>query len=156
MGVSGSGKTTVGKGLSHKLGMPFFDGDDFHPPGNIQKMESGNALTDDDRSLWLKRIHDFVGKQIQVKSMVFACSALKENYRKILSKGMEDSCIWIFLDGDVEIIQQRLALRQSHFMPASLLQSQFDTLEKPEYGIRVDIRRKPEEILSYIIDQINS
>lgn len=133
-GVSGAGKTTVGQRLASRLGYPFFDADDFHPPGNIEKMRRGEALDDADRSPWLDRLADIVAAEAQA---VLACSALKQRHRDRL--GIDGRrVIAVFLEGDRALIARRLAARKHAFMPASLLESQFEALEPPD-GIRLSI-----------------
>jgi carbohydrate kinase (thermoresistant glucokinase family) len=131
MGVSGAGKSTVGACLAKRLGWRFEDADWFHPPENIKKMRAGEALSDSDRAAWLRaiaaRIETLRGKG---ECVVIACSALKRAYRATLIGGRADARL-IYLKGDAELIGPRLAARQNHFMPASLLQSQYDTLEEP-------------------------
>ncbi|MDC7998323.1 NADP-dependent phosphogluconate dehydrogenase [Gilvibacter sediminis] len=135
MGVSGSGKTTVGKVLANQLGFPFLDADDFHPQANIDKMQAGKALNDKDRKPWLESLNQELKKHKDT-GVVLACSALKASYRESLEEGIKVH--WTHLAGDFELIQARMQLR-SHFMPASLLQSQFDTLEPLESGLTLDI-----------------
>lgn len=153
IGVSGCGKSTIGKLLSEKLGTPFFDGDDFHPESNITKMKSGQPLTDKDRSGWLKTLNDLVKEEASKKGAVIACSALKESYRRILSDDI-NNVDWIYLNGSKEIIAERIQARTGHFMPGKLLDSQFDTLEIPEYGIHVEIKNSPENILTEILHDL--
>ncbi len=150
-GVSGCGKTTIGTMLSQKLDVNFYDGDDFHPKANIDKMASGHALNDEDRKGWLENINAFVSKSD--KDIVIACSALKEKYRQTLSTNIAHRTHWIFLVGDFDIILQRIQARQDHFMPTSLLQSQFDILEVPKYAILCDIVCAKENIVKSIITQ---
>ncbi|MGI8582046.1 MAG: gluconokinase [Chitinophagaceae bacterium] len=149
MGVAGSGKTTIGKALSFKTGIPFFDGDDFHPPSNKEKMKAGHPLTDDDRQHWLQRLHTLAVEHSGLKGAVIACSALKEKYRVILSSGVQQN-IWIFLQGDFELIFERMKKRD-HFMPVQLLHSQFDTLEIPQSAFTIDIKNDPDKIVELII-----
>ncbi|PTX61079.1 gluconokinase [Kordia periserrulae] len=149
MGVSGCGKTTVGKLLSQALTIPFIDADAFHPKENIQKMTNGIALTDTDRKPWLEDINQELIQQSRQKGVVLACSALKESYRKILSKDIQH-IEWIYLKGDFKTIQQRMQQRE-HFMNVDLLQSQFDTLEAPTYGMHISIEKSPENILTEIL-----
>ena len=137
MGVSGSGKTTLGQGLSHTTHWPFYDGDDFHPDANIQKMQHGIPLTDTDRELWLRDIHQFIQKNIFTSNLIIACSALKETYRQQLSQGFEHQCRWIVLLANRELLFQRLTKRKNHFMPASLLSSQLEIFEMPTYGLHL-------------------
>ena len=150
MGVSGSGKTTIGQLLSAELICSFIDGDDFHPPVNIKKMSSGEALTDEDRWPWLEILTDKIQEYIQQKqSMVLACSALKKSYREILCVERE-LVQFIYLKGNYATIVRRMQSRENHFMTKSLLQSQFATLEEPEDAIVVDISPAPSEILKSI------
>jgi gluconokinase len=139
MGVCGSGKTTTGKTLADSLGWPFFDGDDFHPETNVAKMAAGQPLTDADRWPWIERIAEAMrGVLERGGSAVFACSALKAAYRQRM-QGAGDVRV-VFLNGDAETIGPRLAARTQHFMPASLLPSQFAALEVPKDALVVDIR----------------
>ena len=150
MGVSGSGKTTIGQLLSADLICSFIDGDDFHPPVNIKKMSSGEALTDEDRWPWLEILTDKIQEHIQQEqSMVLACSALKKSYREILCVERE-LVQFIYLKGNYATILRRMQSRENHFMTKSLLQSQFATLEEPEDAIVVDISPSPSEILKSI------
>lgn len=150
MGVSGSGKTTIGQLLSAELICSFIDGDDFHPPVNIKKMSSGEALTDEDRWPWLEILTDKIQQYIQQEqSMVLACSALKKSYREILCVERE-LVQFIYLKGNYATIVRRMQSRENHFMTKSLLQSQFATLEEPEDAIVVDISPSPSEILKSI------
>lgn len=135
MGVSGCGKTTIGKLLAAHLGCPFLDGDDFHPPENVAKMAAGTPLGDADRWPWLEILN---GKLIDKPSAVLACSALKESYRGVLTRGLPD-CRFVHLRGSIELILARMQERQHRYMPASLLESQFATLEPPADAIEVDI-----------------
>lgn len=139
MGVSGSGKTTIGRALADALGWPFFDGDDFHPQANVAKMAAGQALTDDDRWPWLDRIADEMRAILaRSENAVFACSALKEAYRRRLQRAGDVRIV--FLKGDAATIGARLAERAHRYMPASLLPSQFATLEEPGDALVIDIR----------------
>ncbi len=139
MGVSGCGKTTIGEALSEALQWPFFDADDFHPEANVAKMAAGQPLTDADRWPWLDRIADKMrGILAEGNHAVFACSALKEAYRKRLQRAGDVRIV--YLKGDAATIGQRLAVRAHRYMPASLLPSQFAALEEPEDALVVDIR----------------
>lgn len=153
MGVSGSGKTTIGQRLSAKTGYPFYDADDFHSRENIAKMNAGIPLTDEDRLPWLKNIHGFVVKKTSTLNIIFVCSALKQQYRDFLSDAIEDRCRWVFLSGDYSTIEERLKGRTDHYMSPSLLQSQFDALEIPANSIMIDIRQSPEAIVEEIISK---
>ena len=150
MGVSGSGKTTIGQLLSAELICSFIDGDDFHPSVNIKKMSSGEALTDEDRWPWLEILTDKIQEYIQQEqSMVLACSALKKSYREILCVDRE-LVQFIYLKGNYATIVRRMRSRENHFMTKSLLQSQFATLEEPRGAMVVDISPPPLEILKSI------
>ena len=135
MGVTCSGKTAFGKVLSNRLKISFFDGDDLHSKENIDKMKLGRPLDDDDRWLWLQNIHQLALDHAN-EGAIIACSALKKSYRQVIqtSANME----FIYLKADKKTIAQRLALRKNHFMPASLLDSQFEALEAPKSGCILD------------------
>ena len=150
MGVSGCGKSTIGNMLADDLKIPFFDGDDYHPKGNIKKMSSGNALNDDDRYGWLLSLNELAKEQIKNNSCVIVCSALKQKYRALLCQGIEEYTKWVYLSGSFETIYNRMNSRKDHFMPSELLQSQFDTLEIPKNAITVDIEQLSEEIIKNI------
>lgn len=149
MGVSGSGKTTIGRLLSYQTGIPFFDGDDFHPSANKEKMKAGIPLTDEDRLGWLQQLHALAEKESTNKGAIIACSALKEKYRQLLSAHLQKP-FWVFLTGSFDLIEQRLTNRAGHFMPPALLQSQFDALEIPQDVFTVDIDQEPEAITDKI------
>ena len=153
MGVSGCGKSTIGKLLADTLNIPFFDGDDFHPDENVKKMSSGLALNDQDRLPWLQNINSFANQKLQQESLVIACSALKEKYRTLISVGINTQ--FIYLKGSKELITLRLQNRADHFMPTSLLDSQFETLEEPRNAITVSIDQSIETILKEILGKIN-
>jgi len=153
MGVSGTGKSTVGKLLSEALCIPFFDGDDFHTEANIKKMRSGQPLNGDDRQGWLIKLNDLATEHKGLGAII-ACSALKETYRNILRKGMENLICFVHLKGDFELIKSRMEQRKGHFMPLELLKSQFDTLEPPLDAIEVSIALSPTEIVNHIISEI--
>jgi gluconokinase len=139
MGVSGSGKTTVGSFLANRLKFQFSDGDDFHSEANRAKMHAGQALTDEDRMPWLELIASNIQTWLkQQKNMVLACSALKESYRRILLDDTEKRIPILFLDGSFECLHERMLKRNHPFMNTSLLQSQFDALEKPVNAIYLD------------------
>jgi gluconokinase len=139
MGVSGSGKSTTGAALARTLGWPFVEGDDLHPPANVAKMAAGIPLTDDDRWPWLDRIVDELRALSKTSpDIVVACSALKQCYRDRLAPAGDVR--FVHLHGDRETIAARLATRHHRYMPATLLDSQFATLELPADAIVVDIR----------------
>lgn len=154
MGVSGSGKTTIGEQLSARTGYPFYDADNFHTKENKDKMKAGIPLTDEDRWPWLENIHQFVVEKITTVNIILVCSALKQVYRNRLSKSIEENCRWIFLQGDYNTILDRLKGRSGHYMPATLLRSQFDALEVPANAIRVNIGLSPEIIIDDIVSKI--
>ncbi|XP_030113217.1 probable gluconokinase isoform X2 [Taeniopygia guttata] len=169
MGVSGSGKTTVGSRLAEKLGWKFYDADDYHPLENKKKMEKGIPLNDEDRIPWLCALHDILRREdTSRQDTILACSALKKMYRCVLSGGTSAiesnqteqpgdnpalKILFVHLDGPKDIIAGRLEKRRGHFMPRELLQSQFDTLEPPsapENFITVSIEKSLPEILLLI------
>jgi carbohydrate kinase (thermoresistant glucokinase family) len=147
MGVSGSGKNTVGEPLAQRLGWKFIDGDDYHPPENVKKMAAGIALQDGDRWPWLDRLNAILRQE---KDAVVACSALKEAYRRRLLAGLFPYTI-VHLRGSFELIRSRVEARKHRYMPASLLQSQFDTLEPPRDAIDVDVSADVETSLQTIL-----
>ncbi|WP_121254232.1 gluconokinase [Nocardioides ferulae] len=159
MGVSGCGKSTVGEGLSERLGWPFLEGDSLHPPENVAKMESGQPLTDDDRWPWLERIADWIEERHDAgEDGVVTCSALKRSYRKVLDR-RGDGVVFVFLHGERETLEARMRARTGHFMPASMLASQLETLEPPgadEPAIPVAIEQSPEEIVQQVVTALTS
>lgn len=158
MGVSGSGKSTVGALLASRLQWTFEDADRFHPPSNIDKMHSGIALTDEDRRPWLAAIAGWIDKTRGLAEHgVIACSALKRRYRDILIGDRADVRL-VYLKGDETLIARRLATRHEHFMPQGLLHSQFDALEEPgpdEKCIVAPIEPQPHEIVAGILSALN-
>jgi gluconokinase len=154
MGVSGSGKTSVGKALAKYLRWDFYDADDFHPPENVAKMANGIPLDDSDRAPWLSALHDLISSSLkQNKPGVLACSALKERYRQHLMDG-NDGVQLIYLKGSYDLIWSRMATRSDHYMKPHMLHSQFETLEEPSNAFVVDIALSVEEILELVIKQI--
>jgi len=154
MGVSGTGKSTIGKLLSDRTGWDFADADDFHPTANIEKMNRGIALSDRDRRPWLEKLHELISQTLHLnKSGILACSALKSQYRQIL-RGESDEVLFIYLAGDYDCIQNRIQQRQGHFMNADLLLSQFETLEEPKDALRIDVCLTPEQIVEEILLKI--
>lgn len=155
MGVSGSGKSTVGKMLAEKLQWKFKDADEFHSQANIEKMKKGIPLTDEDREPWLQKMQDTILQWLKDdKDVVLACSALKESYREKLCYCQEQVTL-VYLEASCELIKQRLKNRKGHFMNEDLLESQFETLEKPVEGIHVNIAKPPEAIVNQIIERLD-
>lgn len=153
MGVSGSGKTTIGKALSQELGYPFYDGDDFHPPENIAKMSQGIPLNNSDRIPWLLAIKSVINEHQQLQTdAIITCSALKQSYRDLLAENSTD-IIFIYLKGSYETILQRLQHRSNHFMKENMLLSQFQTLEEPKNALIIDVNLSIEGIIKEIINQ---
>lgn len=153
MGVTGSGKTTIGKLLSAAIGWPFYDADDFHPLDNVRKMASGVPLTDEDRGPWLKQLHGLIAQHNeQGKNGVLACSALKQAYRTILSADVDVT--FVYLKADPELIRSRLDNRTGHYMSKHLIESQFDDLEEPSNGVIVDSALLPEQAVAVIRSQL--
>jgi gluconokinase len=151
MGVSGSGKTTVGQRLAERLGWPFYDADKFHPKENVAKMSSGQPLSDEDRKPWLEALNQLIARNLeQHQSLVLACSALKEKYRQHLASGHEPHTQFVYLKGSFETIYARMQTRE-HFMKPSMLKSQFETLEEPANAIVVDIKKSQDEIVAELL-----
>jgi gluconokinase len=156
MGVSGSGKTTIGQRLAERLGWTFADGDAFHPEANVEKMSRGEPLSDEDRWPWLRSIRDFIGDRLADEApAVVACSALKAAYRDVLLDGNEDAEL-VFLRGSYDLIRKRMKARTDHFFDADLLNSQFDALEEPspEEALIVDVEASPTEIAKTICEEL--
>jgi gluconokinase len=150
MGVSGSGKTVIGQLLARDLGWPFYDGDDFHPQANIDKMRQGIPLTDTDRDSWLMSLRNLIQECIcKGESAILACSALKQSYRDRLQGGDKGVHV-IYLKGDYDLIRKRLQERKNHYMKANLLTSQFNTLEEPQGALTIDIAQEPRVIVDLI------
>ncbi len=155
MGPMGCGKTTIGKMLAEKLGWSFYDGDDFHPQENVEKMRAGMALTDEDRKVWLETLHANIELWLRdKKSSVLACSALKRTYRELLGVN-QDTVKTVFLKGSYELLRTRIEERHHRYMNKNLLRSQLDTLEEPQDGLTVDISPTPEIIVRNILDRLN-
>lgn len=150
MGVSGAGKTTVGRALAASLGWRFVDADDLHPQSNIAKMAAGVPLTDEDRWPWLWMLSGLIGAALkQGDDVVLACSALKASYRQVLA--VDPARVrWVYLDAPREVLAKRLSQRHGHFMPPSLLDSQLATLELPEDALRVDVTPPPDVVVKRI------
>jgi gluconokinase len=155
MGVSGSGKTTVGELLARRLGVEYADADDFHSDECRGKLASGVPLTDSDREPWLRSIANWLREH---DSGVVTCSALKRRYRDVLRQAAPD-CVFLYCAGSLQLISERMAHRQHHFMPASLLQSQFDELEPPdadENAVTADIAHPPDVIVDHFIAAVSA
>ena len=147
MGVSGSGKTTIGEALAARLGWRYLDADDYHPSANVAKMAAGTPLQDEDRWPWLQKINLVLREP---KDAVLGCSALKDSYRQRLTAGLKDFRI-VHLRGSFELLSKRAAERKHRFMPASLLKSQFETLEPPRGAIEVDVAQPVEACVQQIL-----
>jgi len=149
MGVSGAGKTTIGRLLASELGWDFADADDYHPPANVEKMRSGIPLTDADRTPWLETLRTLIAGRIAAgKNTVLACSALKREYRQLLHVAPEVKVA--YLKGTAETLRQRLRTRVGHFMTEQMLDSQLDALEEPGDAVVVDGNRSPAEVVAEI------
>lgn len=156
MGVSGSGKTTVGQALASRLGWKLLDADDYHPPANIEKMSRGVPLEDADRWPWLDRLNGMMREaDARGESALLACSALKARYRERLGAGLGD-VRWVYLKGEFDLIEARLLARKGHYMKAGLLQSQFAALEEPGDALVVDIAEAPAQIAARLATQLGA
>lgn len=152
MGVSGSGKSTIGQALSARTNLPFFDADDYHPEANVTKMAAGHPLNDDDRQPWLETLAALLKKQTtNGQGAILACSALKASYRSILEQYLREKPLFIYLKGSPELISARIQARTGHFMPPALLASQFSALEEPRDALLVDIDQSIEQIVADIL-----
>lgn len=158
MGVSGSGKTTIGTLLAERTGAVFADADDYHPAANKAKMAAGTPLTDEDRQPWLETLNGVMrGWFADGRFGVLACSALKEQYRETLSAGLPEGAVrFVFLDVPKGLIAERMAHRHHEFMNPALLESQLRTLEPPEDGLRVVNDREPGVVVDEILDRLRS
>ncbi len=153
MGVTGSGKTTVGKQLAAELAWTYYDADDFHSPANVEKMKHGVPLDDADRKPWLETLRDLIRKCLeQSENCILACSALKESYRDYLL--LSDEVRLVYLKGSYDLIQQRLTDRSDHYMNPKLLRSQFEILEEPQGHVGVNVSLPPAEIVKTIREQL--
>jgi gluconokinase len=153
MGVSGAGKTTVGRALASALGWPFHEGDAFHPAANVERMARGQPLTDADRAPWLAALRDLIARALDAgEHGVLACSALRERYRAALvpASAAAGAVRFVFLDVPEDVLRDRLEHRAGHYMPPSLLPSQLRTLEPPQDALRVDGTRTPAEIVDVV------
>ena len=148
MGVSGSGKSTIGRALAGVLGLPFVEGDDYHPRANVDKMAAGQPLDDADRAPWLAALSEVLAKaEADGTGAVLACSALKKRYRDVLKSRLSAKPQVVYLDGSASLLAERLAGRDGHFFPPHLLASQFEALEPPADAIYVDLRKTVGEIV---------
>ncbi len=155
MGVSGSGKSTIGKILSRDLGWTFVDADDFHPAANVEKMHRGIPLDDSDRQPWLDAVrHRLMQAVDRREDIVLACSALKHAYQHYLAQYAPDAVHYVWLVGSEELLRARLAERKGHFMNPMLLHSQFETLEPPEGALEVDVTPPAAEIAAEIREKL--
>jgi len=155
MGVSGSGKTTIGTRLAEALRCDFLEGDSLHPPANVEKMAHGIPLTDADRAPWLAAIRAHILAAIEHgQCLIVACSALKQQYRDFLSQGT--NIIWVYLKGTQEMIEPRIEHRYAHYMKAGMLPSQFADLEEPKDALVVDISLPPEAILQQLLAKLHA
>ena len=151
MGVSGSGKTSIGRALAGELDWDFIDADDFHPPGNIAKMATGIPLTDEDRFPWLALLHDRLVSTLKAsRHPILACSALKEKYRHQLLDGL-DGALVVYLKGSYALIDERMSHREDHYMKPGMLQSQFDALEEPADALVMDVALPVDEIVLRVL-----
>ena len=153
MGVSGTGKSTVGRLLSNELSVPFTDADDHHLPSNIKKMSQGIPLTDDDRAPWLDQINQIALNHLG-SGAVIACSALKKEYRARLSQSIEQNVTWVYLQGSYGLIADRMKNRKGHFMNVRMLKSQFETLQEPNNAMTINVANSPEIIVGKIKSQL--
>ena len=153
MGVSGSGKSTVGKLLANKIQSPFYDADDFHSQKNKDKMREGIALTDADRAPWLKALGSLINEQRG--NAVLACSALKQSYRDQLDVPGR-KVVFVYLKGEEKLLEKRLSLRKGHYAGPSLLKSQLQTLEEPDDALTISITNSPDNIVEMILEEYNS
>jgi gluconokinase len=160
MGVSGCGKSSVGIEIARHLGLEFIEGDTLHPEANIAKMSQGTPLTDEDRFPWLDRIGDGIAHALgSGRGVVVTCSALKRVYRDRLRAAAEGRLHFVYLKGDRELLGARMAARQGHFMPASLLDSQFATLEDPSTEtnvITIDIKGSTADVIAAALEEIRN
>ena len=153
MGVSGSGKTTVGKSLAARLEVEYGEADDFHPQANVDKMAAGEPLDDDDRAPWLAAIGSWMAERVE-QGAVVSCSALKRQYRDTL-RDAAPGAVFLHVHGSRELLEERLEGRSGHFMPPSLLTSQLETLEPlqdDEAGVTVDVRLPPDEVAEQFVE----
>ncbi len=151
MGVSGCGKTTIGRKVAGLLRLPFLDADDLHSGSSISKMMNGIPLTDMDRGPWLNRVAEKLGQMERRGGGVAACSALKESYRQVLVGGLSSPVLWVYLKGTRDTLHRRLLERTAHFMPPGLLDTQLKTLEEPESALALSVELSPDVLCERIV-----
>jgi len=155
MGVSGCGKTRIGEALTQTMGWPFYDGDDYHPKANIDKMSQGMPLNDDDRQPWLEELHKIIREHLdRGMDVIVSCSALKAKYRETL-RGDLENVRFVHLAGSAELIYERLQHRNGHFMKAEMLQSQFADLEIPQDALSVSIDQPVNKVVAEIVEKLD-
>ena len=156
MGVSGSGKTTIGEALAAQLGCRFYDGDDYHPPENIAKMASGIPLDDTDRASWLAALAAIIRDGLELgENGVMACSALKEKYRRVLR--VDPAQVrFVYLKGGYELILSRMQTRDAHYMKPEMLRSQFEALEEPLDALTINVSQSPDQIVQNILEELKA
>jgi gluconokinase len=151
MGVSGAGKTRIGRELARALGWAFLDADDFHPASNVDKMRGGAPLEPADRTVWLDALKTALASlERGGADAVIACSALRRDFRESLASGLS-SVLFVYLRADAALARERVANRDDHFMPASLVDSQFATLEEPDDALTIDASQPPEAVVAEIL-----
>jgi len=154
IGPMGCGKTTIGKKLAEKLGWSFYDGDDFHPRENVEKMRAGLPLTDEDRKTWLENLHGYIQRWLmEGRNAILACSALKQAYREALGVD-QDTVKTVYLKGSYELLRKRIEDRKHPYMNKDLLRSQIEAMEEPKGGLTVDISQTPEITVETIIKRL--
>jgi carbohydrate kinase (thermoresistant glucokinase family) len=156
IGPMGCGKTTIGKMLADKIGWSFYDGDDFHPRENVEKMRAGVPLTDEDRKAWLENLHGYIQRRLmENRNAILACSALKQAYRDTLGVD-QDTVKTVYLKGSYELLRKRLEDRKHPYMNKDLLKSQLETMEEPKDGLTVDISQTPEIVVETIMKNLTT
>ncbi|MFC1669092.1 gluconokinase [Spirochaetota bacterium] len=156
MGVSGCGKSSVGHAVAKMMGLPFYDGDDFHPQENVEKMAAGSPLNDANRQPWLENLHQLILTHFQDgRSLVIACSSLKNSYRQIL-RGEIDNVRFVYLRGDFNLIYTRMRQRKGHYMKPEMLRSQFAALEEPKNALVLDVTKSIDILAEEIVFNENS
>jgi carbohydrate kinase (thermoresistant glucokinase family) len=156
IGPMGCGKTTIGKMLAGKLGWSFYDGDDFHPRENVEKMRAGLPLTDEDRKTWLENLHGYIERWLmEDRNAILACSALKQAYRDTLGID-QDTVKTVYLKGSYELLRKRIVDRKHPYMNKDLLRSQVETMEEPKDGLTVDSSQMPEIVIENIMKTLTT